>query len=85
MLLYVLLLAFKIKLSEGLEKKLTYCEGDLVTYNEFEASKRGKNKIMLVVEKFTRLKSEGAYYRVVSSGQLTICHESQIQRVKRGG
>jgi len=62
---------------------LAHQPGDLVTYNAFEEGRRGENKIMLVIEKFTRLKREGAYYRVIDGDQLTICHETQIQRVRK--
>ena len=61
---------------------MSYKAGDLVTYNQFEAGRRGSNTVMLVVEKFTRIKREGAYYRVIDQCQLTICHSSQIEKVR---
>lgn len=54
--------------------------GDLVVYNEFEAARRGKKKsVMMVVEKLSRLKREGPYYRVIDEGVLTICHQTHIR------
>ena len=54
--------------------------GDLVVYTEFEAARRGeKNRVMIVVEKISRIKSEGAYYRVIDAGALTICHQSHVR------
>tara|TARA_Y100001938_G_scaffold136190_1_gene198743 strand:- start:467 stop:802 length:336 start_codon:yes stop_codon:yes gene_type:complete len=73
----LILNAFIIK---GWETTLPFRPGDLVEFNSFESARRGKSKVMLVIEKFKRLKREGAYYRVIDGDQLTICHESQIQK-----
>ena len=62
---------------------MSYKPGQLVELNPFEAGRRGSNKIMLVIDKFTRLKREGDYYRLMDGDQLTICHESQIQKIRK--
>lgn len=36
---------------------------------------------MLIIDRFTRIKVEGAYYRVFDQGDLTLCHGSQIQKL----
>ena len=33
----------------------------------------------MVVEKLSRLKREGPYYRVIDEGVLTICHQTHIR------
>lgn len=60
---------------------MLFCPGDLVVYRKFEAARRGSNSIMLIIDRFTRIKVEGAYYRVFDQGDLTLCHGSQIQKL----
>ena len=54
--------------------------GDLVTYKEFDASQRGGNRVMMVVDRMSRLKNEGDYYRLLDRGSVTICHSTALIR-----
>ena len=57
--------------------------GDLVVYKDFYSNMGRTQGAMIVIDKLSRLKNEGCYYRVVDRGQLTICHSSQIRKVKK--
>ena len=62
---------------------MTIKPGDLVVYTEFEAARRGRpNRAMLVIERVTRLKREGAYYRILDGGTETLCHGTHIRRLR---
>ena len=63
---------------------MKYKAGDLVAYTEFEAARRGeKNCTMLVLNRMTRLKREGDYYRVLIDGKETLCHASHIRLLRK--
>ena len=37
---------------------------------------------MMIVERYSRVKREGDYYRVMDRGELIICHMSHIRRLR---
>ena len=57
--------------------------GDLVTYKDFHARLRGRDLVMIVVERVSRLKREGSYYRVMAGGEVALLHSSQLRRLER--
>ena len=57
--------------------------GELVTYKDFHARLRGRDLVMIVVERVSRLKREGSYYRVMADGEVVLLHSSQLRRLEK--